>query len=42
MKDMGGLRLQPTTTFAECSPLDVTCVLGGGMGTVEIMRDSEG
>ncbi|NJM72295.1 MAG: DJ-1/PfpI family protein [Scytonema sp. RU_4_4] len=41
VKDMGGLILQPNTTFAECPPLDVICVPGGGMGTVEIMRDSE-
>lgn len=41
VKDMGGLILHPTTTFADCPPLDVICVPGGGMGTIEIMRDLE-
>jgi cyclohexyl-isocyanide hydratase len=41
VKDMGGLILQPTTTFADCPPLDVICVPGGGMAAVEMMRDSE-
>jgi cyclohexyl-isocyanide hydratase len=41
VKDMGGLILQPTTTFADCPPLDVICVPGSGMAAVEMMRDSE-
>ncbi|MBU7583586.1 MAG: DJ-1/PfpI family protein [Nostoc sp. TH1S01] len=41
VKDIGGLVLHPTTTFAECPQLDVICVPGGGMGTIEVMRDVE-
>ncbi len=41
VKDAGGLILHPTTTFADCPQLDVICVPGGGMGTIEIMRDVE-
>ncbi|MEO0843521.1 MAG: DJ-1/PfpI family protein [Cyanobacteria bacterium J06643_5] len=36
-----GLTILPTTTFNECPQLDVICVPGGGMGTLEIMADSE-
>jgi cyclohexyl-isocyanide hydratase len=36
-----GLILTPTTTLAECPPLDVICVLGGGTGQVEVMQDAE-
>lgn len=36
-----GLTILPTTTFEECPQLDVICVPGGGMGTVETMGDSE-
>ncbi|MCJ2389092.1 DJ-1/PfpI family protein, partial [Limosilactobacillus fermentum] len=36
-----GLTILPTTTFDECPQLDVICVPGGGMGTVETMADSE-
>jgi len=36
-----GLVLTPTTTLSECSPLDVICVPGGGMGQVEVMQDVE-
>ncbi|MCC5621009.1 DJ-1/PfpI family protein [Nostoc sp. CHAB 5715] len=41
VKDIGGLILHPTNTFADCPQLDVICVPGGGMNTVEIMRDFE-
>lgn len=36
-----GLTLIPTVTLADCPPLDVICVPGGGMGQVEVMKDSE-
>ncbi len=36
-----GLTILPTTTFSECPQLDVICVGGGGMGTVETMADSQ-
>jgi len=35
-----GFSIVPTTTFADCPPLDVICVPGGG-GQVELMNDSE-
>lgn len=41
VKDMNGLVLHPTTTFADCPQLDLICVPGGGMGTVTMMRDFE-
>lgn len=34
-----GVTLMPTTTFADCPPLDVICVPGGGLGQVEAMKD---
>jgi cyclohexyl-isocyanide hydratase len=37
----GGMTILPTTTFADCPPLDVLCVPGGVMGTVEMMQDAE-
>ncbi|HEY9735520.1 MAG TPA: DJ-1/PfpI family protein [Trichocoleus sp.] len=36
-----GLTLVPTTTLADCPPLDVVYVPGGGVGQVEAMQDSE-
>ena len=36
-----GLTILPTTTFDECPQLDVICVPGGGMGTLDTMADSE-
>jgi cyclohexyl-isocyanide hydratase len=36
-----GLTILPTTTFADCPPLDVLCVPGGVMGTVQMMQDPE-
>jgi cyclohexyl-isocyanide hydratase len=36
-----GLVLTPTTTLAECPPLDVICVPGGGIRQVEVMQDAE-
>lgn len=36
-----GLTLIPTVTFADCPPLDVICVPGGGIGQVEVMKDAE-
>src|SRR5215813_7310127 len=35
-----GFSIVPTTTFADCPPLDVLCVPGGG-GQVELMGDPE-
>ena len=35
-----GFSIVPTTTFADCPPLDVICVPGGG-GQVELMADRE-
>ena len=35
-----GFSIVPTTTFADCPPLDVICVPGGG-GQVELMVDAE-
>jgi cyclohexyl-isocyanide hydratase len=37
----GGMKILPTTTFADCPPLDVLCVPGGVMGTVQMMQDAE-
>lgn len=36
-----GMSILPTTTFDDCPLLDVVCVPGGAMGTVEMMRDME-
>jgi cyclohexyl-isocyanide hydratase len=36
----GGLQLVPTTTLAECPPLDVVCV-PGGFGQIALMDDAE-
>ena len=36
-----GLMLTPTATLTSCPALDVICVPGGGMGQVEVMKDSE-
>ncbi|MGD1929563.1 MAG: DJ-1/PfpI family protein [Leptolyngbyaceae cyanobacterium] len=36
-----GLIFSPTVTLANCPPLDVICVPGGGMGQIEVMKDSE-
>ncbi|MDJ0616224.1 MAG: DJ-1/PfpI family protein [Calothrix sp. MO_192.B10] len=36
-----GLTILPSTTLAECPPLDVLCVPGGVSGTVEMMQDEE-
>jgi len=36
-----GLTLTPTVTFADCPPLDVICVPGGGVGQVAVMKDTE-
>ncbi|MBE9242893.1 DJ-1/PfpI family protein [Synechocystis salina] len=36
-----GVILTSTTTMADCPPLDVICVPGGGLGQVEVMKDSE-
>lgn len=35
------LTFTPTITFADCPPLDVICVPGGGMGQIEVMKDPE-
>lgn len=35
------LTITPTTTFNDCSQLDVICVPGGGMGQIEVMKDRE-
>jgi cyclohexyl-isocyanide hydratase len=36
-----GLSILPTTSFSDCPPLDIICVPGGGMGTLEILQDVE-
>lgn len=36
-----GLTLVPTTTLADCPPLDVITVPGGGLGQIEVMNDAE-
>lgn len=36
-----GLTLVPTVTLTDCSPLDVICVPGGGIGQIEVMKDIE-
>ncbi|NJO43388.1 MAG: DJ-1/PfpI family protein [Cyanobacteria bacterium RU_5_0] len=36
-----GLILVPTVTLANCPPLDVICVPGGGMGQIEVMKDPD-
>ncbi|MEM6435061.1 MAG: DJ-1/PfpI family protein [Cyanobacteria bacterium P01_D01_bin.115] len=36
-----GLIFSPTVTLANCPPLDVICVPGGGMGQIEVMKDPE-
>ncbi|KAB7645472.1 DJ-1/PfpI family protein [Polymorphobacter fuscus] len=35
-----GLALVPTTTFADCPPLDILCI-PGGVGIAPVMRDAE-
>ena len=40
IKSNEGLLLSPTTTFADCPPLDVICVPGGGLGQVDVMEDN--
>jgi cyclohexyl-isocyanide hydratase len=37
----GGLTILPNTIFGDCPPLDVLCVPGGVMGTVQMMQDPE-
>lgn len=41
IKDMGGFVITPTTTFDTCPQLNVICVPGGGMGQVDMMRDTQ-
>jgi cyclohexyl-isocyanide hydratase len=36
-----GLGLVPTTTFADCPPLDLLCVPGGGVGVMAAASDRE-
>src|SRR5262245_45070032 len=36
----GGMRLLPTTTFADCPPLDLICVPGGS-GVNPLLNDDE-
>ncbi len=36
-----GLIITPTLTLANCPPLDVICVPGGGIGQIEMMQDPE-
>lgn len=36
-----GLTLSPTITLSDCPPLDVICVPGGGLGQVDVMKDTE-
>ena len=39
IRAQGGLQLVPSTTFADCPPLDVVCV-PGGFGTRALMTDT--
>lgn len=39
VRAQGGLQLVPTTTLAECPPLDLVCV-PGGFGQVALMEDA--
>ena len=41
IKSNEGLTIIPTTTYADCPPLDVLCIPGGGMGQVEMMQDAD-
>ncbi|MEO0376124.1 MAG: DJ-1/PfpI family protein [Cyanobacteria bacterium P01_A01_bin.17] len=41
LKSNEGLILQPTATLADCPPLDVICVPGGGFGQLKVMRDTD-
>ncbi|MEL6401864.1 MAG: DJ-1/PfpI family protein [Cyanobacteria bacterium J06626_4] len=36
-----GLIFSPTVTLANCPPLDVICIPGGGIGQIEVMKDPE-
>jgi cyclohexyl-isocyanide hydratase len=36
-----GFIFTPTTTFTDCPSLDVICVPGGGMGQIDVMKDTE-
>jgi cyclohexyl-isocyanide hydratase len=36
-----GFIFTPTTTFVDCPALDVICVPGGGMGQIDVMKDTE-
>jgi cyclohexyl-isocyanide hydratase len=36
-----GLTFMPTVTLMDCPSLDVICVPGGGVGQIEVMKDSE-
>jgi cyclohexyl-isocyanide hydratase len=36
-----GLGLVPTRTFADCPPLDLICIPGGGVGVVAAAQDRE-
>jgi cyclohexyl-isocyanide hydratase len=37
----GGLGLVPTHTFANCPPLDLLCVPGGGLGVIDAAGDGQ-
>lgn len=39
VRAQGGLHLVPTTTFADCPPLDLVCV-PGGFGTAALLADT--
>lgn len=40
VKTDAGFSIMPTTTFADCPPLDVICI-PGGMGQIDLMDDAE-
>jgi len=40
VKTDAGFSIVPTTTFAECPPLDVICIPGGA-GQIDLMNDAE-
>jgi cyclohexyl-isocyanide hydratase len=41
LKSNEGIVLQPTVSMADCPPLDVICVPGGGLGQLDVMQDAD-
>jgi cyclohexyl-isocyanide hydratase len=38
---LDGLPILPSVTFADCPPLDVLCIPGGGGGLIALLKDAE-